>query len=337
MEQEHNMLSFTVNESLYMEAGQGMEEMLAISLEPDIAIETFHDYVQIRGIIILQGECKKATNDPKGKELEENQLKNYVEKIIDTEPNQAMFSHRFPVEISVPKDRIPNMADVKVEVVSFDYELPSTHLLNIEATLHIHGISADRVVQEAPKEVQESPLEAPKAVEDTPLGQDATQKEIEPVLDVEEKAESEVVRESPDRAEANQSSEPAEANEALEAQKFEEIQEAEKVQERTTPREHAPDTERHIVETDHQTIDIQLSENEGEEADEKVKDVLFLTDLFGGVSEESVTTMRIHIVQEEDTVESIAKRYEMSTLQLMKDNQLVADEMTPGKLVYIDV
>src|SRR5690625_7852000 len=119
--------------------------MLAISLEPDIAIETFHDYVQIRGIIILQGECKKTTENLEEVGAPDNVVTNYLEKIIDTEPGQAMFSHRFPVEISIPKNRITSMENVHVEVASFDYEIPATDCININATLHIAGITKEDV------------------------------------------------------------------------------------------------------------------------------------------------------------------------------------------------
>src|SRR5690625_3167167 len=84
-------------------------------------------------------------------------------------------------------------------------------------------------------------------------------------------------------------------------------------------------------------IDIQLSESEEDDGDEEVKDVRFLTDLFGGEQEETYTKMKIYITQENDTIESIAKRYEMSTLQLIKDNQLTGEGLEEGQLLYIQV
>ncbi len=304
LEQHKDVLSFTVNEALYLETGQGIEEMLAISLEPDIAIETFHDYVQIRGIIILQGECKKTTENLEEVGTPDNVITNYIEKIIDTEPGQAMFSHRFPVEVSVPKNRIQDISNVKVEVASFDYELPSTQLLNINATLHIHGIVADEVVIEEPDLTVETSNNEQKTdntllTTDPPVDADVveTAKTIEDeTMPVEEPIEI-------------KSNEPTTSE--LEPQNNEE---------QPTAKEE---------------IDIQLSESEPTDGEEQVKDVLFLTDLFGGIAEESSTTLRIHIIQEEDTVESIAKRYNVSALQLMKDNQLSADEMIPGNLIHI--
>ena len=59
-----------------------------------------------------------------------------------------------------------------------------------------------------------------------------------------------------------------------------------------------------------------------------MKDVQFLTDLFGGSKEETQTTVTIYIIQEEDTVESIAKRFEIPALQLLKDNNLSGEDIS---------
>jgi len=350
---------------LYLETGQGIEEMLAISLEPDIAIETFHDYVQIRGLIILQGECKKAMKDEKETEAKDSTITNYIEKIIDTEPGQAMFSHRFPVEISVPKERIKNMADVKVEVVNFDYEIPSTQLLKIDATLHIHGIIADELVREAEKEAQLEKSKTPAKAEQSkkekrePVQDEQEEESLAQVLEQDETDQKTPNKEVKDMTEPPKKSQEISVDNTKEAEQQEtekaddalstKIQknEPESGQKSEPAPQPAPELQpepepqpESVIEkgstTEEEIIDIQLSESETDEDEEQVKDVLFLTDLFGGISEESVTTMRIHIIQEDDTVESIAKRYDMSTLQLLKENQLTADEMTPGKLIYIE-
>src|SRR5699024_6531963 len=127
---------------------QGIEEMLAISLDPDIAIETFHEDIQIRGIIILQGEYKKVIDEQTNVEHEKDSSLQIIEKMIETEENQVMFSHRFPVEVTVAENRINDLNDVKVEVVAFDYEIPTNDSLNISAELHIHGILNERNIQE---------------------------------------------------------------------------------------------------------------------------------------------------------------------------------------------
>lgn len=327
LEQHKDILSFTVNESLHLESGQGIEEMLGISLEPDIAIETYHDYVQIRGIIILQGECKKTTENIEGINSTDHSITNYIEKIIDTEPGQAMFSHRFPVEVSVPKNRIRDISDVKVEVVSFDYELPSTHRLNINATLHIHGIVADEIIS--------APAETPETLE-TP--EETSEKTLRTTKEDEKTDTSDELSLDKDMHEKKESTEEIMHTEELETSKQEEVTIIDSEETKSgdlTASEEAMTVEDDKLHDEKDEIDIQLSEME-EKEEEQVNDVLFLTDLFGGIAEESSTTLRIHIIQEEDTIESIAKRYDVSALQLMKDNQLSADEMIPGNLIHIE-
>lgn len=310
MTQDKDLLSFTLNESLLVEGMQGIEEMLAISLDPDIAIETFHEDIRIRGIIILQGEYKKVLDEQNKSEHEPFSSLQIIEKMIETEENQVMFSHRFPVEVTVAKNRINDLNDVKVEVVAFDYEIPANNRLNISAELHIHGILNERNIPDHNQEIEDVKDTPEKLQEDSGMKPDKKEdvktheKEVfhqeekvveESTLSDSEKVSNKIDHERPDEGEVNYNINMNEQEEE-------------------------------------DDIDIQLNETEDEEV---VEDVLFLTDIFADTDEKSVSTMRIHIIQKEDTIESVAKRYDMSALQLMKDNQLNADEMTPGKLIYI--
>lgn len=311
MTQDNDLLSFTLNESLFVEGMHGIEEMLSISLDPDIAIETFHEDIQIRGLIILQGEYIKKLEEQKNLEQENNNNLQIIEKMIETDENQVMFSHRFPVEVTVAENRINDMNDVKVEVVAFDYELPTNNRLNISAELHIHGILNERKFREINHETKsiEDSFEDPQSESFITTEEDVHEKEI-PNQDKGDQVIENTKTEFNSKANKNN-------HKNLNEEKFQD-----KINEQKNEDEEIEDK-----------IDIQLSETEDEE--EVVEDVLFLTDIFADVEEKSVSTMRIHIIQKEDTIESVAKRYDMSALQLMKDNQVNADEMTPGKLVYI--
>src|SRR5690606_19452538 len=119
MKAKDDVIIFDVNETLYFERGQEIAEMVSISLDPDIAIQAYDQYIQVRGLIMLQGEYVKVENSqPEYQEFTE-ELTNYIEKVVDTEENQAQFSHRFPVEISVPSYRVENEADVTVTIDAF--------------------------------------------------------------------------------------------------------------------------------------------------------------------------------------------------------------------------
>jgi len=73
-----------------------------------------------------------------------------------------------------------------------------------------------------------------------------------------------------------------------------------------------------------------------ESRSESMEDVSYLADIFRDSEEDSYTKMRICIVQNEDTIETIAERFQVSPLQLIKQNQLEEDfDVAPGQLLYI--
>src|SRR5690625_172203 len=141
----NNQIEFDLNETLYFESGQEIAEMVSIFLDPDIAVQKYDSYVQIRGLIIVQGEYRRANLEGKAEEeTHSTNLTRYIEKVIVSDYNQARFSHRFPVEISVPSHRVDNLNDITVTVDSFDYELPDQNQLKLIASVHIKGINADQ-------------------------------------------------------------------------------------------------------------------------------------------------------------------------------------------------
>lgn len=318
MKHDNNVLSFTVNESLYVEGMEGIEEMLAISLDPDIAIETFYEDVQIRGLIILQGEYKKSPDNQENTSLGNESHIQIMEKMIETEEDQVMFSHRFPVEVTVSENRITDINDVKVEVVAFDYEIPSNYRLNITAELHIHGILNENALRKVEEENEQN------------LTDDTERNESEEKQTNEKEQKGSQVKKEDNVKEETTTSEN---NSIIKTEDFEITEDSIEAKYKSENEKVVSHVEK--LNEGEETIDIQLIENEEIEEQDEVEDVLFLTDLFADVQEESVSTMRIHIIQADDTIESVAKRYDMSALQLMKNNQLNADEMTPGKLIYI--
>ena len=58
--------------------------------------------------------------------------------------------------------------------------------------------------------------------------------------------------------------------------------------------------------------------------------------MFRGEDEEAYAKMRICIVQDKDTIESIAERYQITALQLIKQNGLDDEfEIRTGQLLHI--
>lgn len=295
LKQSNDVIVFEVNETLYFESGQEIAEMISISLDPEIGIQPFENYIQVYGLIVLQGEYLKVEENSNEQEQYNDDLTRYIEKVVDTEENKAKFSHRFPVEISVPPYRVENIEDVTVTIDSFDYEIPDEGKLVVKSSVHINGIKKDVAVQNKQDVQTEFDYDDKKVSKEMTHDDTTTQEEITDVEFVELNRE---------------------------------VQE-EYVQENQVVRHEQ-------VMTSSNEIDIQLNESE-EEHEEEVKDVRFLTELFGGEEEETYATMRIYIAQEDDTIETIAKQYGVSALQLMQDNNLSGEDIEEGQLLQLPV
>ncbi len=74
---------------------------------------------------------------------------------------------------------------------------------------------------------------------------------------------------------------------------------------------------------------------ENDESSSGPEDVRYLADMFRSDEEEQYAKMRLCIVQETDTVESIAERYDITALQLLKQNRLEDESLQEGQLLYI--
>lgn len=143
MDKEESVFQFDLRESVYFEDHQQVSEITSISLEPEISIQTYGDYISIRGVIALNGQYRSVDNsvvEQLQPSFEKHALR-YIDSVEENENGFASFSHQFPVEISVPLYRIADLNDVAVDIDSFDYDLPDPAQLIVEAGIAIHGIS----------------------------------------------------------------------------------------------------------------------------------------------------------------------------------------------------
>lgn len=145
-------LNFSFEESVWFRKGQELDELLSISLEPEIAIEAKDQYVFIRGALHLSGEYYKTITE--SKDDYELDAPNTVHSVLEREDDSLRFSHRFPLDITIPAERIDDTNSVHVEVVAFDYEISDFRCLNITADILISGLH-QRKVKEPILEEQE--------------------------------------------------------------------------------------------------------------------------------------------------------------------------------------
>ena len=132
--------------------GQEVSQLLSISLEPQVSIQEYDQYVSIRGALQLTGEYETYEGEHS---LREYTNENQVQSISVREDGTAELSHQFPVDITIPKNRIQSIEDVYVSIDLFDYELPGTNQLQLMADLSITGLYGEQHEEQEREEEEE--------------------------------------------------------------------------------------------------------------------------------------------------------------------------------------
>ncbi|WP_180271398.1 stage VI sporulation protein D [Fredinandcohnia onubensis] len=191
-------LRFSVEESVWFQKGQEVSELISISLDPDIVIQEHDQYVSIRGALQLTGEYRIDENHSEEEERDFASVR-LVNEVITREDGISELNHRFPVDITIPQDRVQSLDDVYVSIETFDYEIPKRGCLQIIADLAISGIQGvtqapkEEAVQETVKQEVQAPVVAEQeAVEELELVRSIPPEEEE---EVEVQAVSEQVEE----------------------------------------------------------------------------------------------------------------------------------------------
>lgn len=326
---EQSVFRFDLNESLYFEKGQEVAEIMGISLDPEISIQEFNDYISIRGVVELQGSYQKAANvtETDDSYLDGYDSKRYMERVVDTQYGGAEFMHRFPVEITVPSYRVNNIDEVTVTISEFDYELPESDHLFLRSTIEIQGINSQ--VEEV--EVDESESLA----EEQEQGLFARGSDDSFEFEVKNTEESSSSDESPERLPDLTQSEEDENVEGdrwkfkQQTQTFEEFFNKNKEPETVVLDVESPESS--YIDNDDDFSPLESYESRTAKAD-----VTYLSDMFRS-GEEQYASLKLCIVQQNDTIESIAEKYQTSTLQIRNQNRLEGDELREGQLIYIPV
>lgn len=340
-----SVFTFELNESLWFKKGQEVEELMGVSLEPEISIQDFDEYVSIRGVIELNGEyfqVKEEAEEEQVLSLRDYPSKRLMERVEHYENGVNEFFHRFPVEISVPKYRVNVLDEVMVGIESFDYELPEKSQLKLNATVAIHGVKEENVQRDMGEEKvkeEEEELERAEPPFDTPVDESFhfDVKEKEKV----EKEGSEITNSAETNSSEEKTSEEKDRWKYKKTQSLSEFFNNTKVpdEDDAHDQEQGKDNEDNEYE-DHDLATVtNISEYEDNESPDLEsprtdQDTKYLLNIFEG-KEEGFASMKMRIVQEQDTLESIAETYELSPLHISKTNRLDDDLLAEGQILYI--
>ncbi|KIQ93784.1 stage VI sporulation protein D [Anoxybacillus thermarum] len=299
------MLRFSIEEAIAFRREHHVDQLLSISLQPTITIEEQEDYVYIRGVLELSGEYTKREEDREDDQPFE--AVRYVEHVRINDEQIGEFLHQFPIDVTVPKERIDDIEQVYVMIESFDYDLRQ-HELRLIAEVAIHGIQMDN---------------------------DREDDEWEP-YNVDDFEPFEVVA----REEVYQQEETEEEQESIvNVPKFYMFhEESEQVEEPSFQREQVEDDDE-VERTEEQKEEKQSFQLEmkGRDTNEKRNEnALYLTKLFGKNEEQAFARLKICIVQQGDSLDKIAERYDVSVQQLLRTNHLESGaDIHEGQLLYI--
>ncbi|RDU36292.1 stage VI sporulation protein D [Neobacillus piezotolerans] len=360
-QEKQSSLRFSLEESLWFRKGQEVDELVSISLSPDITIQENDQYVNIRGALDLSGEyvCQSGG-------LEDSEGApglRYVQSVGQREEGICEFAHRFPVDITIPVNRIASIYDIDVIVDSFDYSFTERSCMKLTADLIISGIydgQSPEVEEEARDEPEEIVL---------------TDRVFESVQDAEEEEEEEgyagYIAEIPEEelifeAEARRIPEedPADNPAAFSAFPFqsywnqfhgvlpfnparsEDLQsdmnampvsqqwQEQEYEAQETAAEHHMEAE---AENAAEEAESSSSVPQKQKKKKSKKKSMSLTEFFARKDEgDEQARMKVCIVQKGDTLDRISDRYSVSIQNLLRYNRLdLNQDVYEGQVLYI--
>ncbi|WP_223837265.1 stage VI sporulation protein D [Bacillus cereus] len=311
-------LRFSLKESVWFQKGQEVDELLSISLDPDVEIEELDHEVIVRGQLDLTGEYV-ARQDDSAYSLRELSPAKSIDYVETREDGVNELVHSFPLEISIPRNRVKVIEELYVSIEEFDYELKENGCLQLLADISITGL-CDEERSEDEEETVYADLEEDSAQED----------ENRPAPHVEEPTYKESDEWEDYAFEPFQLEERKEQE--LEVEKIEEHEFVEREEEQET----TPQFEL-FGRKDFKKEKAKKQEEQEEEYSQRDENALYLTKLFTKEPEEEFTKLRMYFVQEGDTIESIADRYETSVQNLYRVNQTEDIFLNTGQIIYIPV
>lgn len=311
-------LRFSLKESVWFQKGQEVDELLSISLDPDVEIEELDHEVIVRGQLDLTGEYV-ARQDDSAYSLRELSPAKSIDYVETREDGVNELVHSFPLEISIPRNRVKVIEELYVSIEEFDYELKENGCLQLLADISITGL-CDEERSEDEEETLYADLEEDSAQED----------ENRPAPHVEEPTYKES-----DEWE-DYAFEPFQLEERKEQELEEEKIEEHEFVEREEEQETTPQFEL-FGRKDFKKEKAKKQEEQEEEYSQRDENALYLTKLFTKEPEEEFTKLRMYFVQEGDTIESIADRYETSVQNLYRVNQTEDIFLNTGQIIYIPV
>ncbi|MBP1156599.1 MULTISPECIES: LysM peptidoglycan-binding domain-containing protein [unclassified Paenibacillus] len=350
MTKQHNGLRFDIYERVHLSEGVlGIKELEGVELIPHIQVLPQGEQAVLRGNLLLTGT--------------------YVDELERTDQT---LQHLIPVEITLPMNRVQRVEDIAVEIENFDVDLLSARSLNVTGVLSLGGVEnvssseSDqwRETEEEVVFVHEVPERRSEIQEESSSLSESAGEEIPRS----EQAPAEVLPQ--EKAEPSSQQEPT-APPSEPAKKEEKESEPEAS---GAVKEEEPAAEAAANTTEKKEMKVGLGSKKTTDAAESAAEPIYksfgLASLLKHGSSKSDTRppedgqstaqklpsekvewknlllsanreqqefkkLRMCIVQKEETLETIAKRYDLNPREIALYNRLGEGELMEGQIVYI--
>jgi stage VI sporulation protein D len=337
-----SFLRFSLEESIWFQRGQEVEELVSISLDPNITIQETDQYVTIRGTLDLTGEynCQGESGDENS---QESGVQKWVHAVEERGEGLFEFSHRFPLDITIPTYRVRDLNEIDVVIETFDYLLPERSCLKLTAELNVSGLYGEQtqVVEQDEHVEEEDVFELSyRSQEDAEAEQ-----EVEPTLETDRDEDYEPF-EVEARKEDTFFAEPTLAESSSHQPSIPEISFA-------AYRSEQPSEQAEVIVEELQPIaeDEDLPVGDEETPVNSPKTTTSVVDYvknkltnkksmsiseFLARKEEEHAKVKVCIVQNGETVDTLAERYDVSAQLLLKVNHLEPNQdVYEGQVLYV--
>ncbi|WP_377888284.1 stage VI sporulation protein D [Alkalihalobacillus sp. R86527] len=337
--QNDSHLHFSVEEQVWLKKGQEVEEVLSISLDPEISIEEYEDYVAVKGCLYLSGEYLQRETDGSENEEDDSSVYRSVHEVETREDGTATIGHRFPVDITIPSSRIRKLEDIYVTVDTFDYTLCETNCLQLNADISISGIQGDASYSTYEND---SEVEYDDMVEEE-RSSDESVWETDVKYVNNEAEEPDMFPSNIRTPQVDMRAQPAQQN--VEYVKPEEVENETNYDLLTRMAGQSSEASyyNHNEESAERAYgygaEVEQEEyEEGVEEREPVREenALYLTNMLTK-DEENFSKMKMCIIQPGDSLTEIAERYRVLPSHLARVNRLDEEEVSEGQILYIPV
>lgn len=352
-EGNESFLRFSLEESVWFQKGQEVAELLTISLDPNITIHEKDQYVTIQGALQLTGEYKRHQVDGSGEEDFPTSPK-FVQQVEERDEGITEFTHHFPVDITIPYNRIESIYDIDVEIDSFDYVFPERSCMKLTADLKITGLRNDEQPSHPEEQEEQEEIEVVHRVQE-----EKVEEAVEVVQKVEETIPPANELFAPFEVEARKSYDEVQEEEvspiSLELEKTPTLQvnqvetpdisfSAQRSEDNNNQLEEVEDVQITVEYESPSFVESESSSSSEQPVKKKKKKItkkqgISITEFLARKEEhEDVAKLKVCIVQNGDTLESLAERYDVSTQALLRVNHLeINQDVHEGQVLYIPV